>query len=160
MTLRRTSPYPSPNASPRGAKYTKLEYDSGLNLGGGGRAMGLDMGLGMGNLGNTSVTAGFGEEVRGTYSGPDVAGASVDGSQKADSVISNNGGEHNNLLLPSHILKVNVTTGRTASASHRRRQPEANFACTVPGSGSTFTRGFNFQGHLRSHFEEKPYKSH
>ena len=105
------------------------------------------MGLGLGNLGNTSVSAGFGEEVRGTYSGLDVAGASVDGSQKADSVISNNGGEHNNLLLPSHILKVNVTTGRTASASHRRRQQETNFACTVPGSGSTFTRGFNFQGH-------------
>ena len=123
MTLgapRRMSPYPTPNASPRGAKYRELEYDSDLNLGGSGGAMGLDMGLGLSNLDNTSVSAVFGEEIRGTYSGPDVTGASVDGSQKVDSVISNNGGEHNNLLLPSHILKVNVTTGRTASASHRR----------------------------------------
>ena len=111
------SSYPILNASPREAKYTELEYDSDLNLGGGGGAMGLNMGLGLSNLGNTSVSVGFGEEVRGTYSGADVAGASVDGSQKADSVISNNGGEHNSLLLPSHILKVNVTTGRTARAS-------------------------------------------
>jgi len=38
-----------------------------------------------------------------------------------------------------------------------RKQP-ANFACTVPGCNSTFTRGFNLKGHLRSHYEQKPYK--
>ena len=122
--------------------------------------MGLDLGLRLSNLGNTSISAGFGEEMRGTYFGPDVVGASVDGSQKADSVISNNGSKHNNLLLPSHILKVNMMTGRTASASHRRLKQEANFACIVPGCGTTFTRSFNLEGHLRSHFKEKPYKCH
>ena len=63
-------------------------------------------------------------------------------------------------VLPAQVPKVNVTTGRTANASHRRRKQDANFACTVPGCGSTFTRGFNLKGHLRSHFEEKPYKCH
>ncbi|KAF8150134.1 hypothetical protein B0H34DRAFT_639113, partial [Crassisporium funariophilum] len=58
------------------------------------------------------------------------------------------------------ITKQNVTTGRTANASHRRRKQDANFACTVPGCGSTFTRGFNLKGHLRSHYEQKPYKCH
>ena len=53
---------------------------------------------------------------------------------------------------------MNAMTGRTANASHRRRKQVANFACTVPGCGSTFTRGFNnIKGHLRSHFEGKPY---
>ena len=51
-----------------------------------------------------------------------------------------------------------MTTGCTANACHRRRKQDANFACTVPCCGSTFTRGLNnLNGHLRSHFEEKPY---
>ncbi|KAF9555151.1 hypothetical protein CPC08DRAFT_622673, partial [Agrocybe pediades] len=58
------------------------------------------------------------------------------------------------------IAKQNVTTGRTANASIRRRKQDANFACTVPGCNSTFTRGFNLKGHLRSHYEQKPYKCH
>ena len=53
--------------------------------------MGLDMGHRLGNLGNTCISAGFDEEVRDTYSGLDVTGASVDESQEANSVISNNG---------------------------------------------------------------------
>ena len=63
-------------------------------------------------------------------------------------------------VLPAQVPKVNMTTGRAANVSHRRRKQDANFACTVPGCGSTFTRGFNLKGHLRSHFEEKPYKCH
>ena len=42
------------------------------------------------------------------------------------------------VVLPA---QVNVTTGLTANASHRRRKQDARFACTVPGCGSTFTRG-------------------
>jgi hypothetical protein len=45
-----------------------------------------------------------------------------------------------------HVSKPNVTTGRTANASHKRRKQEANFACPVPGCGSTFTRSFNLKG--------------
>lgn len=56
------------------------------------------------------------------------------------------------------VTKVNVTTPSTADASQKRRKQPANFACPVPGCGSTFTRHFNLKGHLRSHAEEKPYQ--
>lgn len=56
------------------------------------------------------------------------------------------------------VSKPNVTTGRTANASHKRRKQDANFVCPVPGCGSTFTRSFNLKGHLRSHNEEKPFQ--
>ncbi|KII85061.1 hypothetical protein PLICRDRAFT_116803 [Plicaturopsis crispa FD-325 SS-3] len=57
-----------------------------------------------------------------------------------------------------YVSKPNVTTGRTAEASHRRRKQEANFQCPIPGCKSTFTRSFNLKGHLRSHNEEKPFQ--
>ncbi|OCH88564.1 hypothetical protein OBBRIDRAFT_734177 [Obba rivulosa] len=60
--------------------------------------------------------------------------------------------------LPLNVAKVNVTTPSTADASQKRRKQPANFACPVPGCGSTFTRHFNLKGHLRSHAEEKPYQ--
>lgn len=56
------------------------------------------------------------------------------------------------------VTKVNVTTPSTADASQKRRKQPANFACPVPGCGSTFTRHFNLKGHLRSHAEERPYQ--
>ena len=166
---RRMSPYPSPNVSPR-VKYADLELDSDMTLGNGGSGTTMGLGLGMGDLGEPPVSAGFSDEValsrRGSYAGLD------GGSQKAESVVSAgersqshqsgsnvpNGSQTD--LLPAQVPKVNVTTGRTASASHRRRKQVANFACPVPGCGSTFTRSFNLKGHLRSHFEEKPYKCH
>jgi hypothetical protein len=182
---RRMSPYPSPNASPR-VRYTDLELDPDLTLGdddnkgsgSGTTAMGL--GLGMGDLGEPPVSAGFSDEValsrRGSYAGLDVttAGGGGGGSQKAESVVSTGersqsrqprssnvpSGSQTDVLSTQVVPKANVTTGRTANASHRRRKQDANFACSVPGCGSTFTRGFNLKGHLRSHFEEKPYKCH
>ncbi|KAH8092677.1 hypothetical protein BXZ70DRAFT_898040 [Cristinia sonorae] len=60
--------------------------------------------------------------------------------------------------VPMNVAKVNVTTPSTADASQKRRKQPANFACPVPGCGSTFTRHFNLKGHLRSHAEEKPYQ--
>jgi Zinc finger, C2H2 type len=167
LTPRRMSPYPSPNASPR-VRYTELELDPDLALGSGDNN---SSGIGMGT-GDPPIGPGFNEEVvlsrRGSRAGLDPGG----GSQKAESVVSGGGRERSQSrqarsnvpsasdVLPSQIPKVNVTTGRTANASHRRRKQDANFACTVPGCGSTFTRGFNLKGHLRSHFEEKPYKCH
>jgi len=56
------------------------------------------------------------------------------------------------------VSKPNVTSERTAGASHRRRKQEANFLCPVPGCGSTFTRSFNLKGHMRSHNEERPFQ--
>jgi len=44
------------------------------------------------------------------------------------------------------VSKPNVTTTATAEASERRRKTDANFACPVPGCGSTFTRHFNLKG--------------
>ena len=55
------------------------------------------------------------------------------------------------------VEKVQVTTNATQAASASRRRNDANFACPVPGCGSTFTRRFNLRGHLRSHTEERPY---
>lgn len=55
------------------------------------------------------------------------------------------------------VEKQQVTTSATQAASASRRRNEANFACPVPGCGSTFTRRFNLRGHLRSHTEERPY---
>ncbi|KAG6862017.1 hypothetical protein C0995_008205 [Termitomyces sp. Mi166 len=48
--------------------------------------------------------------------------------------------------VPIMVSKPNVTTGRTANASQRRRKQEATFVCPVPGCGSTFTRSFNLKG--------------
>ncbi|KAK0194046.1 hypothetical protein F5146DRAFT_417162 [Armillaria mellea] len=75
--------------------------------------------------------------------------------------------------FPLVVSKQNVTTGRTAKASHNRRKQDATFICPVPGCGSTFTRSFNLKGelllfmyelsshlslgHIRSHNEEKPF---
>lgn len=44
------------------------------------------------------------------------------------------------------VEKQQVTTSATQLASASRRRNEANFACPVPGCGSTFTRRFNLRG--------------
>ena len=52
-----------------------------------------------------------------------------------------------NAGIPASLVsKPNVTTTATAEASERRRKTDANFACPVPGCGSTFTRHFNLKG--------------
>ena len=48
----------------------------------------------------------------------------------------------------SVVSKQNATTTPTAEASERRRKTDVNFACPVPGCGSTFTRHFNLKGML------------
>ena len=62
------------------------------------------------------------------------------------------------------VSKPNVTTTATAEASERRRKTDANFACPVPGCGSTFTRHFNLKGELRHPLREMvltySYRSH
>jgi len=52
------------------------------------------------------------------------------------------------------VGKPNVTTTATAEASERRRKTDANFACPVPGCGSTFTKHFNLKGALYRHSGE------
>ncbi|KAG5646140.1 hypothetical protein DXG03_004379 [Asterophora parasitica] len=57
------------------------------------------------------------------------------------------------------VSKQNVTTGRTANASQKRRKQDANFMCPVPGCGSTFTRSFNLKGALLFSSPTSPYSS-
>ncbi len=173
--LRRMSPYPTPNASP-GVHYSELEE---LGLGGVAETnMGLGAGLGLGlsvgvsslgvegipGIGEPPISAGYSEEVaiagRNSYNhGVDAASSHGGGHGRAESAASLAAIANEN-LSQGLIAKQNVTTGRTANASIRRRKQEANFVCTVPGCGSTFTRGFNLKGHMRSHYEQKPYKCH
>lgn len=56
------------------------------------------------------------------------------------------------LVLPA--MKRRNTGG--AAAAHYKQ----NFACTVPGCGTTFMQKFNLKEHLHSHFDQKPYKCH
>ena len=120
----RPSPYPSPNASPR---WPTNDLDSVDPMMGGMGAgdMHLVSEMGMGGLGSAGMMSGLGG--MGMSSGQQ--GVSGDAS-----------GEF------THVAKPNVTTGRTANASHRRRKQEATFKCPVPGCGSTFTRSFNLKG--------------
>lgn len=167
--IRRMSPYPTPSASPR-VNFAELEDLNDLSLGGqslgitGGLGAGLGLSVGVSSvgaegipgIGEPPVSAGYSEEVAITGRNAYSQGGGGDGasSHRAESVHSISGGEQ------GPIAKQNVTTGRTANASIRRRKQEATFVCKVPGCGSTFTRGFNLKGHMRSHYEQKPYKCH
>ncbi|CDO69718.1 hypothetical protein BN946_scf184687.g3 [Trametes cinnabarina] len=145
----RASPYPSPSASPRpGYGALPSSHDVGLSgLGGmGGMGMGMGMGMGAGAMGGMqrslsgqmgigSPGMGPGDMMKGSVTTVDMPGAEV----------------------PINVTRPHVTTPSTAAASHGRRKQPANFACPVPGCGSTFTRHFNLKGHMRSHAEEKPY---
>jgi len=177
LNVRRMSPYPTPNASPR-INYSDLEdlNDLGLNhvgtTGGNNLSLGGGLGLGLGvgvsavgvdgipGIGEPPVSAGYSEEVaitgRNTYARDDVS-SQVE-RHRAESVSSLTALDAG--IAQGPIAKQNVTTGRTANASIKRRKQEATFACPVPGCGSTFTRGFNLKGHMRSHYEQKPYKCH
>ena len=66
--------------------------------------------------------------------GPPLSNKSVHGINSTNSVTA--------------VSKPNVTTTATAEASEKRRKTDANFACPVPGCGSTFTRHFNLKGAL------------
>ena len=107
----RPSPYPTPNASPRGRLATlAAERQDEFNFSGMG--------------------------IKGIP-----VGRPVDDSKPFDP----------DRLDPHHpivVSKPNVTTGRTANASQKRRKQDATFICPVPGCGSTFTRSFNLKGNV------------
>ncbi|TRM64278.1 hypothetical protein BD626DRAFT_400640 [Schizophyllum amplum] len=134
----RPSPYPSPNASPRWPTSDLDGVDAMMGMGGGDMHLVSEMGL-----------AGLGG---GMMHG--MGGMGMGGSGPQSAVCDASGSDY------VSVAKPNVTTGRTANASHRRRKQEATFKCPVPGCGSTFTRSFNLKGHIRSHNEEKPFRCH
>lgn len=96
-------------------------------------------GLGMGGMGSNLGGNGLGMGVPGMgipSHVPSAAGMSIP-VNTGDAVV------------PMTVSKVNVTTPSTADASQKRRKQPANFACPVPGCGSTFTRHFNLKGKQR-----------
>lgn len=58
----------------------------------------------------------------------------------------------------SFPIVAQVTTSATQAASASRRKNEAIHVCPIPGCGSTFTRKFNLNGHIRSHTGSRPYQ--
>ena len=137
----RASPYPSPNASPL------LGYDSLPPIPsiqslppptsmGRGRPVSMPAygastyGIPPGGIGELSQQINAGSNLSDI--GSTLNGGSVHGVNSSATVVS----------------KPNVTTSATAEASERRRKTDANFACPVPGCGSTFTRHFNLKGVL------------
>ncbi|KAG5635980.1 hypothetical protein H0H81_009468 [Sphagnurus paluster] len=131
----RVSPYPSPHASPRG-RYVPLEHP------GAGEEYDFSGSLGLGLVGGGGGAGG--------------GGGGGAGSVISDNSVQGGGGGGGGGM--GGVSKPNVTTGRTANASQKRRKQEATFVCPVPGCGSTFTRSFNLKGHIRSHKEEKPFQ--
>ncbi|KAJ7340013.1 hypothetical protein DFH08DRAFT_630002, partial [Mycena albidolilacea] len=55
------------------------------------------------------------------------------------------------------VLKQNVGSTRTRSASRNRRRQGAKYGCPVSGCESTFTRHVNLNGHVRAHSDERPF---
>jgi hypothetical protein len=123
----RVSPYPSPNASPRG-RYTELQRDGEFDF----------TGVGISGRGSQSMHQGGTGPLQGQGMGSLLQGPG--GLQGPGSM---QGGRRQPATV---VSKPNVTTGRTANASHKRRKQEATFVCPVPGCGSTFTRSFNLKG--------------
>ena len=128
----RPSPYPSPKASPL------LGYDPLPPI---PSPQPLPISSGMGRGRPVSMPA-YGTSSYGIPPG----GIGELGQQ------INPGGNQSDMGPPlggiNAVTKPNVTTTATAEASERRRKTDANFACPVPGCGSTFTRHFNLKGKL------------
>ena len=138
----RVSLYPSPNASPR-VRYDDLPpvpssagYEGKVALSG---RMGMG-GYGFG--GSPQQQQQQQGDVGGGGFGNERAYDGDLGGQGLGVVVSDGG------IAPliAVVSKPNVTTGRTANASYKRRKQEATFVCPIPGCGSTFTRSFNLKG--------------
>ncbi|KAI0707282.1 hypothetical protein C8Q76DRAFT_748594 [Earliella scabrosa] len=147
----RASPYPSPSASPRPGYGALPSQDLGLS-GLAGPGMGGMMNLNMGMPGSLSGQMGMTTNLSSGNMNAQITVTRRQGGVMQVEMPGTDGG------VPMTVTRPHVTTPSTAKASHDRRKQPANFACPVPGCGSTFTRHFNLKGHLRSHAEEKPYQ--
>lgn len=137
----RASPYPSPNASPM-PRYAELELDLNQET--------------KYEIPEATPSAGFEQDV--ALSGR--LGLSANAKQQqAQNMLdvkgfintaSNLSTIATEVTTVHNVSKPNVTTVRTANASHKRRKQEASFVCPFPGCGSTFTRSFNLKGEFVS----------
>jgi len=146
----RISPYPSPRTSPL-LGYDSLPYIPSPQSIPVSSGMGRGRPVSMPAYGASSYgipPGGIGELGTGGNLSDTLGDKSTQGVNSASAVVS----------------KPNVTTTATAEASERRRKTDANFACPVPGCGSTFTRHFNLKGALRRPLREmvltRRYRSH
>lgn len=132
----RASPYPSPTASPL------LGYDALPSI---PAPQTLPVSSGMGR-GRPISMPPYGASSFGLQSG---AIGEIGQQLNTGPELTDMGPPLNNKAIHatvSAVSKPNVTTTATAEASERRRKTDANFACPVPGCGSTFTRHFNLKG--------------
>jgi hypothetical protein len=131
----RPSPYPSPNPSPH------PRYDELPNVALSGRHL-LDTDTGLESLLLQDQRTGRSGGGGGGSGGG--GGTSAVGGERVGLATGN--GSSTVATSTIVVSKPNVTTGRTANASHKRRKQEATFSCPVPNCGSTFTRHFNLKG--------------
>jgi hypothetical protein len=119
----RTSPYPSPHASPRGA----IEPLPNVAVSARRGMMPAAAGSGGGSpyMGGGGVLPDLGQGVA-------MDARAIPTAKSVQGVIP--------------VQKQNVTTHATKDASEKRRKTDATFTCPVPGCGSTFTRHFNLKG--------------
>lgn len=182
----RASPYPSPNASPRVPYNAELELDleredrieipaagnsagfendvsltGRIGPGGGAGGAGLAGLLGPGGVGGHASHSPKSIDVHDFLGNASVSALHTMGASGVSLGLHGHHGSMDRNPPPvAQVSKPNVTTLRTANASHKRRKQEAGFVCPFPGCGSTFTRSFNLKGHIRSHNEEKPFVCH
>ncbi|KAH6913543.1 krueppel-like factor 16 [Coprinopsis sp. MPI-PUGE-AT-0042] len=179
----RASPYPSPNASPRVQYNAELELDlereDRIEIPAAGNSAGFEtevaltgrvVGAGAGGAGLAGLLGPGGVGGHATHSPKSIdvndflGNASVSAlntlSAHGVSLGMGGGGMHGHHGSMDHkpppvqlVSKPNVTTLRTANASHKRRKQDAGFMCPFPGCGSTFTRSFNLKGEF---FVEPP----
>lgn len=138
----RASPYPSPNASPL-LGYDPLPSIPSIQSLPPPTGMGRGRPVSMPAYGPSSYgipPGGIGELSQQLDAGgddPSDMGSTLNG-KPVHGIKSS--------VAASLVSKPTVTTTATAEASERRRKTDANFACPVPGCGSTFTRHFNLKG--------------
>ena len=137
----RASPYPSPRASP------SLSYDPLPSI---PSIQSLPPPSGMGRGRPVSMPA-YGAS---SYGIPPGGIGELDQQLNHGGNLSDMGPPLSGKPTTNVVSKPNVTTTATAVASERRRKTDANFACHVPGCGSTFTRRFNLMGALRRYLRQ------
>ncbi|RXW19608.1 hypothetical protein EST38_g6245 [Candolleomyces aberdarensis] len=125
----RASPYPSPNASPM-PRYSELELDLNQET--------------KYEIPEAAPSAGFENDV--ALSGRMTLSANAKHQQAQQNMLDVKGfiNTASNLSTIAteatlqQVSKPNVTTLRTANASHKRRKQEASFVCPFPGCGMLF----------------------
>ena len=152
----RASPYPSPSASPRPGYGPLPPQDLGMaGLAGPGMGMGamgamgmggMGMGMGMSGMAAPSLSGQMAISANGLAAAAQMSANAMAAVRSRQGVLQVDMPGADGGAVAMTVTRPHVTTPSTAKASHDRRKQPANFACPVPGCGSTFTRHFNLKG--------------